>query len=59
MVAVIYSTLGPAQALAGVLRDHNLLRISIAIVPLLLVAIVAVRWADERPGRYEVGSVCL
>ena len=53
VVVAIYSTLGPAETLAGALRERNLLRTSFALVLLLVPAALAVGatallgWIDE------------
>lgn len=55
VVAAIYSTLGPAQVVAGTLRDRGLLRVSAAVVLLVVGAFVAWRWMESRPGWGEIG----
>ena len=55
VVAAIYSTLGPAQTLVEALREHNLLRLSFALVLLLVGTAIAGRWVMMRPGRREIG----
>ena len=54
VVAVIYATLGPAQALVKALRERNLLRVSGALFLLLVGAVIAGRWVKRRPGRHEI-----
>lgn len=51
----IYATLGPAYMLAAELRERNLLRVTFALVLLLLVAVIARRWVKQRPGWGEIG----
>jgi len=55
VVAAIYATLGPAQILAEVLRERNLLRASVGVVLLLAGLVVAGRWVKKRPGLREIG----
>jgi len=55
VVAAIYSTLGPAQTLVEALRERNLLRLSFALVLLLVGAAIAWRWVKSRPGWGEIG----
>ena len=50
VLAWIYATLGPAYSLAAELRERNLLRVSFALVLLLVVAAIAWRWVKRRPG---------
>ena len=50
VMVAIYSTLGPARMVADALREHNLLRISFAVVLLLVVGAVAASWVKRRPG---------
>lgn len=52
----IYSTLAPAAALAGALRERNLLRLTTGIVLVAVVAAMAVPWIRRRPGRREIGA---
>ncbi len=54
MVA-IYSTLGPARTLVDALRERNLLRVSFALVVLVLVGAIVARWVKKRPGWGEIG----
>lgn len=54
MVA-IYSTLGLARRVSDTLREHNLLRLSIAFVLTVVLGAVAWRWVKRRPDRAEVG----
>jgi hypothetical protein len=54
-VVAIYSTLGPARMLVDELRERNLLRVSFALVLLLIVGAIAWRWVRSRPGWSEVG----
>ena len=53
-VVAIYSTLGPAQVLAEVLRERNLLRVSFALVVLLVVGGLAASWVRRPPGWGEI-----
>ncbi len=55
VVVAIYSTLGPAQTLVAELRERNLLRLSFALVLLLVVAAIVGRWVMMRPGWGEIG----
>jgi VanZ family protein len=55
VLAAIYSTLGPAQIVAGALRERNLLRISVAALILLVGLIIAGQWVKRRPGWREIG----
>ncbi len=55
VVLAIWSTLGLAQRVAGALRERNLLRVSIAVVVLLVGTIVVLQWLRKRPGRREIG----
>jgi VanZ family protein len=51
----IYSTLGPAGTLVAALRERNLLRVSFALVLLLVMGAIARQWVKRRPGRREIG----
>lgn len=55
VLAAIYSTLGPARVLVDALRERNLLRVSFAIVVLVLGATILWHWAKKRPGWSEIG----
>ncbi len=55
VLVAIYSSLGPSQMLAEWLREHNLLRISLAATLLLGGAIIVWQWAKTRPGWSEIG----
>lgn len=55
VLVAIYSTLGPVQELTALLRERNLLRLSSAVVVLLVGVVIVVQWAKRRPGRREVG----
>lgn len=57
VVAAIFSTLGVAGTVADALRERNLLRVSIALVLLILLAPAAWRWARSRPDWREIGAV--
>lgn len=56
MVA-IYSTLGVARTMADLLREHNMLRVSFALILLLIVGGIARQWVKKRPDWGEVGVV--
>jgi hypothetical protein len=55
VMVAIYSTLGPARTLVDALRERNLLRVSFALVLLLVVGAIARRWVKRRPGWSEIG----
>jgi len=55
VLAWIFATLGPAYALAAELRERNLLRVTVALILLLLMAVIAWRWLKQRPGWDEIG----
>ena len=55
IVVAIYSTLGPAGTLVALLRERNMLRVSVALVLLLVVGIIARQWVKRRPSRGEIG----
>lgn len=55
VMVAIYSTLGPARKLADTLREHNLLRVSFALVLLLVVGAIVWRWVQRRPDWSEIG----
>ncbi len=55
VLVAIYSTLGPAGAIASFLREHNLLRLSISLMVLFIVGFIAWRWVKSRPSIGEVG----
>ncbi len=55
VVVAIYSTLGPARTLVDALRERNLLRVSFAVLVLLVVVFVVREWAKTRPGWREIG----
>lgn len=55
VMVAIYSTLGPARTLVDALRERNLLRISFALVLLLVVAAVGRGLVKRRPGWSEIG----
>jgi hypothetical protein len=50
VVVAIYSTLGPTQVLVEALRERNLLRVSFALVLILVGAVIVWRWGKRRPG---------
>lgn len=54
-VAAIYSTLGPARTVVDALRERDLLRLSFAVLVLLLVAGLVAHWVRRRPDRGEIG----
>ncbi len=58
VMVAIYSTLAPAAGLVAALRAHNLLRVSMAAVLLVVTGVLVVRWARTQPGRRE-GAVAL
>lgn len=55
VVVAIYSTLGPARGLVDALRERNLLRISFAVVVILVVVVIVGQWMKKRPGWSEIG----
>lgn len=55
VVAIVYATLGPAQAIAAALRARGLLGPTLTLALALLGAAIAWRWARHRPGRAEIG----
>jgi VanZ family protein len=55
VIAAIYATLGPAGRLVGYLRERNLLRVSFALVVLLVVGVIARQWAKRHPSLGEIG----
>ena len=55
VLIAIYSTLGPAGTLAEVLRERNLLRVSVALVLLLLAGTLTRLWLKRRPRLGEIG----
>jgi hypothetical protein len=55
ILVAIYSSLGPVQQLAALLRERGLLGITSAGIMVLVAGIIAVRWARTRPGRREIG----
>ena len=55
VVVAIYSTLGPARTLVEALRERNLLRVSFALVLILVVGTIARQWLKSRPGWREIG----
>ena len=55
VMVAIYSTLGPARTLVDALRERNLLRVSFAVVVLLVVVAVVGQWVKRRPGWREIG----
>ena len=54
VLVAIYSTLGLAGTLAGVLRDHNLMRASFFFLMFLTMATIVGSGLRRRPGRREV-----
>ena len=54
VIAAIYSTLGLARTLAGVLRDHGLLDAAFALGMLLVGATILAQGVRRRPGRAEI-----
>lgn len=55
-IVAIYSTLGVARTVADSLRERNLLRISIAVMLLIILTPSAWRWAKSRPDRREAAA---
>ncbi|MCP3962659.1 MAG: VanZ family protein [bacterium] len=55
LMVAIYSTLGLARTVVDALAERNLLRVSFALVLLLVVGPIAWRWVKRRPGRGEIG----
>ncbi len=55
VMVAIYSTLGPARTLVDALRERNLLRLSFAVVVLLVVVAIVAQWVKRRPGWREIG----
>jgi len=55
IVVAIYSTLGLARTLAGILRDNGLLEASFLLGMLLVGAAVVVQGLKIRPNRVEIG----
>ncbi len=55
VLVAIYSSLGLAPMLAEELRERNLLRVSFALVLLLMVGAVVWQWVKRRPGWRDVG----
>jgi hypothetical protein len=54
VVVAIYASLGPAETLVAFLRERNLVRVSFALVLLLVVGVIAGQWVKRRPGRGEI-----
>ncbi len=55
VMVAIYSTLGPARMLVDALRERNLLRVSFAVVVLLVVVAIVGQWVKRRPSWSEIG----
>ena len=55
IVVAIYSTLGLARTLAGILRDHNLLGAAFVLGMLLVGATILTQGLKTRPGGAEIG----
>ena len=55
VVAAIYSTLGPAQLLVAMLRERNLLRISFALILVMISVAIIWRWVKQPPDWRELG----
>ena len=55
VVVAIYSTLGLARTLAGVLRDRDLIAASFALGMLLVAATIVALALKTRPGGVEIG----
>lgn len=52
----IYATLGPARIMVDFLRERNLLRVSVTLFILAIVAVLLWRWVSSRPGWSEWGA---
>lgn len=57
VVVAIYATLGPAATLVAELRERNLLRVSMALIIIVVIGVVARGWVKKRPGRHEIAVV--
>ncbi len=57
VLVAIYSTLGPARTVSESLREHNLLRLSIAAALLAVLGPVGWRWLRGRPDLAEVAAM--
>jgi hypothetical protein len=55
VLVAIYSSLGPARGVVDALRERNLLRVSFAVVVLLVVLVFLWHWRRARPGWSEIG----
>ena len=55
VLVAIYATLGPAQRLAQLLREQNLLRAGFVVLLLAGLALVLRHWIRRPPGRREMG----
>lgn len=55
VLVAIYATLGIAGRLVEALRERDLLRVSFAVVVLVVVIAIAGQWLKKRPGWSEVG----
>jgi len=55
VIGAIYATLGPAGAVVLALRERNLLRVSFAVMVLLVVLAFLWQWRNRRPGWSEIG----
>lgn len=56
-VVAIYSTLGVATEVSAALRDRNLLRVTLALMLLVVLGPPAWRWVKSRPGWREIGAL--
>jgi len=54
VVAGIYSTLGVAPKIAGILREHNLLETAFALGMILVVATIVTNGLNARPSGVEI-----
>ena len=57
VMIAIYSTMGPVGGLVTELRTRNLLRLTMALILILVLGILAWRWLRSRPDWDEVGVV--
>lgn len=55
VVVAIYSTLGLARTLAGILRDHGLIADAVLLSMILIGAAIVMQGLKRRPGGAEIG----
>ncbi len=55
VMVAIYATLGPARSIVDALRERNLLRVSFALLVVIVVIVFAWQWLKSRPGWSEIG----